>query len=176
MAATRNSTDRLFEETLSGPEALAMLDAAIAESEVNTKRLKTLRAGLADLSGMDKIELPKTGDPIRNALVYFDNKHKELIHAPAAIAWGKDNAIMRSIVNQYNGQTERLIDEFFTFVGGADGYLNSVGFTVQSFKAKLPALLARLNAAPRPINVTRNTEDNSRAASRAAAMIRGSHQ
>lgn len=162
---------KLFDERLSGPEALAMIDAAIAESEKQTARLKTLRAGLIDLQGMDTIDLPKTADPVRAALVYFDSKHKQTIHAPASIAWGKDNVIMRRIVSQYNGQTERLIDEFFA-LAGHDDYLDRMGYTPQSFAAKVPALLARLNLAPRMAGVTRNTADNTRTAERAANIIR----
>lgn len=162
---------KLFDERLSGPEALAMLDLLERKISECQDIAKHLRAGLADMSGMDKVELPKTADPVRAALVYFDSKHKQTIHAPASIAWGKDNVIMRRIVSQYNGQTERLIDEFFA-LAGHDDYLDRMGYTPQSFAAKVPALLARLNLAPRMAGVTRNTADNTRTAERAANIIR----
>lgn len=167
------STPGLFNQPLSGPEALARLDREITRTKEHLAGLEELRAGLFDLHGMERVALPKTADPVRAALCYFDDKHKQIIHAPACITWGKDNTIMKRIVTQHNGMTERLIDEFFTLAGGADDYLSRVGFTPQSFAAKVPALLARLNGPQRMMGVTRNTQDNSQAATRAAQVIRG---
>jgi hypothetical protein len=170
MAKTAN----LFEEPLSGAEVLAHVDNAIMKVAEVLASLKTIRAGIGDLSGLDAA--PKPLEPVKKLLLYFDHQHKETFKDPATgepvsavIAWGKDNVIMKRIREAHgDDRTERLIDLFFE---QRDEYCERNGYTVQTFSTRVGSLVARTARQTKVMGVTRATESNARNAEAAVSLI-----
>ena len=172
MAKTNgNGTPQMFDEPLSGPEVVARVDAAITQVKTVLEGLLTIRAGIHDLEGLDP--KPVKMEPIKRLLLYFDSRHKEALHAPAVIAWGKDNAIMKRVQEaQGDERTETLIDSFFQT---RNNYLEQHGWTVQTFAATVPHLLGAAALPVRTMGVTQNTQANRRSSEAAVNMIQSTY-
>lgn len=175
MAAAK--TPNMFDEPLSGAEVIARVDAAILKVGEVLDTLKTIRAGINDLSGLDVVAKPM--EPVKKLLLYFDHQHRQTFTDPATgdavasvISWGKDNAIMKRVREAHGDErTERLIDTFFA---ERDDYCERMGYTVQTFSTRVAGMVARTARQTKVMGVTRATEGNARNAEAAVGMIRQS--
>ena len=183
MAKTNgHATPNFLDEPLSGPEIVARVDKAIAATAMLLDELKTIRAGIHDLEGLDPAERIKRHDPVKAALLHFDEAHKRKFTDPdtqqpigASIAWGKDNAIMKRVIAERGEEyTDRLIEEFFIAFDD-DDYVRRMGWTVQVFAAKVPALIARMTMPVKTSGITRRTAGNHEQSVSAVRMIQNQY-
>lgn len=76
-------------------------------------------------------------------LMHFIHKHKTDIGAPYDVKFGKDNSIMKQLIELYGVEKlNRLIDRFFVEVR-IDPFLQSTGASVGVFRTQIPKLLLK---------------------------------
>lgn len=83
-----------------------------------------------------------TGDAaIKQAMAAFCTQHKTVLHEPYMVSWGKDQKIMKGIVDTYGSlKTYLMIVGFFQAIQ-EDEFLKKTGASVGIFKTQLPKLL-----------------------------------
>lgn len=90
--------------------------------------------------------MPPTGDSaVKQAMSIFCAQHKILLNEYYLVQWGKDQKIMKEVVDLYGiPKTFALISLFFQALQ-KDEFLKKTGATVGIFKTQIPKLILRIN-------------------------------
>ena len=84
-------------------------------------------------------------------MAYFMAKHKEVIGQPYLVSHGKDQKIIKEVVNTYGTfKTIKMIMQFFQNLK-TDEFLKKSGATIGVFRSQIPKLILQ----------TSDTEDKS---------------
>jgi len=93
----------------------------------------------------DEIMPPSGDSAVKQAMSIFCSQHKILLGEFYLVQWGKDQKIMKEIVDLYGiPKTFALISLFYQELL-KDEFLKKTGATVGIFKTQIPKLLLKLN-------------------------------
>ena len=113
------------------------------------------------------------GNPTTGRIMYFDCKHRDKFNVPAVISHGKDQAIVKRLIERYGVEdVDRFIDQFFA---SDDEFITRAGYTIGILQSFIPRLISQSNAPVRLHGVTANTRMNGTHARAAADLIRRQH-
>lgn len=81
---------------------------------------------------------------VKQCMAYWCATHKEVVQSPYMTSWGKDQAIMKQVLDTYGmDKTIAMIHQFFVDMK-QDEFLKKTGASVGIFKTQIPKLIFRL--------------------------------
>lgn len=88
---------------------------------------------------------PSENSATKQCVAIFCQQHKTVLGSQYLVQWGKDQKLMKGIVDVYGVQkTYAMISLFFQQLD-KDAFLQKTGATIGIFRTQIPKLLLKIN-------------------------------